>query len=213
MNKAWLTGVALAGIVFVIQNNIVASPAAPSSELAIGPYSHMHMLLEKTIFDIDVLTLDVQVDPPTQGEFRKLWSGHTFSEMLADQTAQILYNSQHVQVEMRFVRNVGFRRFIHETVLSAECARKANVITETEFKRVQTNIKEWYAAIAKSGIKSGDTISYDLENTSLHTTLRNKKGEVLVDQTDQGRQPGLSVLGGFFASCSNFRKPLIQSLK
>jgi hypothetical protein len=36
-------------------------PSPTSQEWAQGPYSAMHMLLEKTIFDFDVLTVDVRV--------------------------------------------------------------------------------------------------------------------------------------------------------
>ena len=42
-----------------------AGPAVPSlSEggLASGPFSKMHMLLEKTILNVDVVTIDIRVD-------------------------------------------------------------------------------------------------------------------------------------------------------
>ena len=69
---------------------LLAGPKIPSlndADLARGKYSSMHMLLEKTVARIDVLTVDVRVGKKAHGELTKLAQGKQYSDALGSQLA------------------------------------------------------------------------------------------------------------------------------
>ena len=53
---------------------------------------------------------------------------------------------------------------------------------------------------------------YRIRGDTLRTIYRTVQGETRLDRTDFGRFRRLSVMGGYFAPKSDFRKGLIASL-
>ena len=68
-------------------------PSLNSSDLAQGPFSYMHMLLQKTLLKINVATIEVRVDKPTQARLAELARGQVYSEGLARQLANVVTHS------------------------------------------------------------------------------------------------------------------------
>jgi hypothetical protein len=54
-------------------------PSLDAPDLAQGPYSSMHMLLQKTVLKVNVANIDVRVDKPTQSRFEELARGQPYS--------------------------------------------------------------------------------------------------------------------------------------
>ena len=50
-------------------------PAIEGGDLARGQYAAMHMLLQKTVLNINVATIDVRFDRGTQGKFAQIATG------------------------------------------------------------------------------------------------------------------------------------------
>jgi hypothetical protein len=95
-------GAALAGLL------VSTETAAPQSQAktpldtlpASGtPYSSMHMVLEKTIFKVDVLMLEIRVAEADRRRIERLASGRRYSEELADSIADIGINSRDAMQE------------------------------------------------------------------------------------------------------------------
>lgn len=188
--------------------------AAPgwSAELAAGPYSTMRMLLEKTIFQVDAAEVTVQVGETAQRKLRSLVHGKEASEELEKTIANAMVNAETVRITMRFLRDVDFDLFTSETISSTECAHKAGVIPESELQRVKSRFKEWFSPVRERGIREGDRLVYLVNGKSVHVELNTAKDETLVEYTHTGEHPRYSILGAYFAECSDFRESLIESL-
>jgi hypothetical protein len=66
--------------------------------------------------------------------------------------------------------------------------------------------------LEERGIYDGDRIVYRIHGDALRTQFIAVSGELLLDQTDAGTAPRLSVLGSYFVRGSEFREGLIGSL-
>jgi hypothetical protein len=180
--------------------------------LASGPYSEMHMLLEKTIFNLDVLTVDVRFDPATQRRFQQLAAGQPFSDRLVSQIADAAINASEAFVKLEFKRDVSLNRWVQAVRESLRKGWQAGLIQEETYRHISNNLPQWFHAIAGRGFKTGDQILYRAYPDKMRTGLVSARGEVLVDQTDPGSSPKRALLSGYFAPGTDFREPLIRSL-
>ena len=64
-------------------------PALEGGDLGQGPYATMHMLLQKTVLNINVATIDVRFDKGTQGRFAQLAGGKAYAPDLGHQLARV----------------------------------------------------------------------------------------------------------------------------
>lgn len=192
-----------------------SAPAVPDLEIAAlgnGPYSRMHMLLEKTIFSVDVLTVDVWFDASVQQQFRTLASGQRYSPALAGRIADVAVNAGQVHASLTFERGVALNRWVEGVRDSLEGAWRAGLISEQDYRGVSDGLPRWFGVVADRGFERGDRILYRGYPDRLRTVLVSHTGEVLVDQTDRGDGPRRTLLAGYFAPGSDFREPLIRSL-
>jgi hypothetical protein len=181
-------------------------------DLATGPYARMHMLLEKTIFSVDVLTVDIRVDEPTRQEFARIAKGRAYSDNLADQIARTAVQAEQVFVSARFERDVSLNRWVEGVRESLEKAHQSGVIDRELYRHTSDRLPEWFSAIARRGFRTGDRILYRTYPDRMRTMLIGSDGKVFVDQTDRGSGPRRALLGGYFAPGTDFREPLIRSL-
>src|SRR5580704_14876130 len=87
-------------------------PSLDASELAHGPFSAMHMLLQKTFLRFNVATIDVRFDGDAQAHFADLARGKSYSDALGQQLAQVAIGDEHAVVQMRFERDVGLDTWV-----------------------------------------------------------------------------------------------------
>jgi hypothetical protein len=199
----------------VLTANRAAVPSAPDLQedrLATGPYSRMHMLLEKTVFAVDVLTVEVRVDSATQGRLRTLAQQHGGSDALMGRLAEAAVHADEVFIRLEFKRDVSLNRWVAAVRESLDKARHAEIIDESTFRHVSDNLPVWFHGIAERGFRYGDQILYRGYPDRLRTVLVTAEGKVLLDQSDAGTAPRLALLGGYFAPGTDFREPLIRSL-
>lgn len=189
-----------------------AVPDLAREELATGPYARMHMLYERTIFNVDVLTVDMQFDEPAQRRFRQLAAGRRYAEDLAERIAMTAVEAEHVFVEVRFERDVALDRWVGGVRENLRKAHQWGVIDRETQRRVSEQLPHWFRTISERGFQEGDRILYRGRPDSLRTVLVGVEGGIFLDQTDSGRGPRRALLGGYFAPGSDFREPLIRSL-
>src|SRR6185295_15283977 len=88
-------------------------PAMEGGDLAQGgPFATMHMLLQKTVLNINVATIDIRVDKGTQSRFTQLAGGKPYSSELEHQLALAAIDARHAVVEMKFKRDIPLNRWI-----------------------------------------------------------------------------------------------------
>lgn len=189
-----------------------ALPSLDSPELAQGPYAYMHMLLQKTILSINVATIEVRVDKPTQTRLAGLAHGQTYSDALAQQLANVAIGAERAAVQMRFKRDISLNRWIGVVRENLEQARKAGLIGADLEHQVGQGLPQWFAALKDRGYEKNDRLVYAVGPGSLRTVVVSAGGQVLVDRTDV--EPGARrvVMSSYFAYGSEFREPLLRSL-
>jgi len=209
---------AAAGTLFLVGSLASASmadepfPSLDSPELARGPFASMHMLLQKTILSINVATIEVRVDKPTQTRLAGIASGQQYSEELAQQLANVAIGAERAVVQMHFKRDIGLNRWIGVVRENLEQARKAGLISADLERQVGQGLAQWFAALKDRGYEKNDRLVYAVAPDSLRTVVVSAGGQVLVDRTD--REPGARrvVMASYFAYGSEFREPLLRSL-
>lgn len=192
------------------------SAAAPdlmdTTSLGHGPYSRMHTLLEKTIFKVDVLTLDVHVGEEDAQRIERLIGGHGYSAELADSVASVAIQSRDAWARIEFLREVSLDQFVDGVKQDLGRARNARVIRDSDYRTIAEGLPRWFAFLEERRIQKGDQILYRIRGDSLQTRFRSAAGEILLDQIDIGPERRLAVLGSYFVRGSSFRDGLIRSL-
>jgi hypothetical protein len=170
-------------------------------------------LLEKTLFRVDVLTLEVRVDSVTAGNLRSLAQDPDFrSKSLNDTLAKTVIEAPRAWVRMEFHRSVSQSRFFSGIRDNLEKAEKAGIITALHRARVAGELPHWYDFLARRGVKSGDVLVYSIHADSLETTYHGVEGTVLFDFSQKDPEARYGVLGSYLAPESDFREGLLRSL-
>lgn len=183
-----------------------------TTKLGSGVNARMHMLLEKTIFKVDVLTLDVRLGPLETARLDSLLAGREFSADLANSVAAVALDSRNVWARIVFQRGVSLDQFLGGVRDNLRRAEEAGIVTHEEYETIVASLPRWYSFLSDRRIRSGDQMFYRIRGDTLHTVFRSAEGEKLLDQVDVGPERRLSVLGGYFAPNSDFREKLVKSL-
>jgi len=187
-------------------------PSLSSTDLAHGSYSSMHMLLEKTFLNIDVLTVDVRFGKQAQGRLVQLASGKKYSPALSRQVADVAINADDALVQLRFVRDVSLDQWMDGVFDNLDQAQSARLITAKVNQRVRKRLPIAFAALRDRGYEEGDRVLYRVRPDSLRTIVVSVEGKVYVDEVDGGNEAPHVVMASYFAPESDFREPLLRSL-
>ena len=193
---------------------LVVGPAAAAGQAPCRASSapvQLQMLLEKTVFSVDVLWLSVRVDGPTAGRLDELGSRERTDE-LEDTIARVAASARCVVAQLDFVRDVSLDRFLGGIRASSGAAARAELISEDTFRTIDENLGGWYAFLEGRGVEDGDRMTYRIRGDTLVIRYRTADGELLLDRTDVGEAEARSVMAGYFAPGSDFREGLMRSL-
>jgi len=177
-----------------------------------GPFSEMNALLEKTLFKVDVLTLQVRVSEETAAELARLVRGRQYSNELADSVAALVLRERDAWARIEFQRNVSLSQLVDGIRDNMKEAVEAGLLEEEDFVTIMAAMPVWFGFLEVGGASRGDEILYRIRGDSLRTVYRTLSEEVLLDQVDVGPERRMAVLGSYFAPGSDFRKGLIRSL-
>lgn len=186
--------------------------AMDTASLASGPGSEMEMLLEKSIFDVNVLRLRVRFGPETAARIGELAEGRDYSDALADSLAAVVLEARGMWARVRFLRGFGYDRFLEGTRENLEKAREAGIFDSETFERVSARLPEWYGFLEGRGIREGDVMRFRVRGDTIRTRFTAADGETLADRTDVDALQRLSVPARYFAPGTDFREGLIRSL-
>ncbi|MFO7894821.1 MAG: hypothetical protein R6U63_13885 [Longimicrobiales bacterium] len=176
--------------------------------LADGPHARACMLMERTVFRVDVLTVELRLGPHTAERVR----GLVARDAPRDSIARVAMRSRNAYVRIEFVRDVGMDRFIEGIRTDLRRVADAGVIDPETFEGVSRRLPEWYGFLEGRGVREGDELLYRVRGDTLHSGYRSASGEMLLRQTDVGRERRLAVLGSYLVKGSSFREGLLGSL-
>jgi len=176
-------------------------------------HATMAMKLEKTIFKVDVLMLSVRVDPETAAGLDSVVAAESdYDRNVAPTIAERAIRASEAVASIEFLRNVSLEQFLDAVDEDMRKAVAAGWLEPGGYEVVSDGLPVWFDFLRARGIRDGDRISYHVEGDSLRTVYSDPSGQVLLDQTDVGRQHVLALLGAYFAPGSSFREGLIRSL-
>jgi hypothetical protein len=205
---AWLVAIFCAGALMAG----APPPSMNAPDLATGPYSSMHMLLEKTFLKVDVATIDVRVDKPTQQKIAKLAGGQKYSDELGAKVADAAIRADNAIVQMKFERDVSLDRWMGVVRENLQQANAAGLISAALMNRVSQNLPNWFAVLKDRGYLKHDRLIYRVRPAALRTVVVAANGQVLLDRTDKGKAEARVILASYLAPGSEFRKPLVKSV-
>lgn len=179
-----------------------------TASLAHGPSARACMLMERTIFQVDVLTLDLRFGPETAERLqRQLERGAP-----RDSLARTAMESRNVFARLEFLRDLGMDRFLDGVRADLRTTVRAGLIDQETFEEVSTGLPRWYGFLEERGVREGDQVLYRIRGDTLVSGYRSAQGEMLLQQTDVGPERRLSVLGSYLGEGSSFRERLLDSL-
>lgn len=207
---AWL----LVPVVVALSASSLTGQSAPvdTTGLGTGPAGRMHMLLERTIFRVDVLTLDVRLGRAATDRIGRLLAGSLDSRVLADSVAAAALAADDALARLEFQRDVGLEQFLDGIRDNLRRATRAGIVRPAEFRSISSDLPGWYAFLSERGIRTGDRMLQRVRGDTLRTVYLSADGETLLDQVDVGPERRLAVLGGYFAPGSDFRDGLVRSV-
>ncbi len=188
------------------------SVPADTLDLAAGPFAEMHMLLQKTIFQVDVLTVRVRFDDEVAARLEALSAGRRLTASVADSIAAVALEARDAWAVIEYVRDVNLDQFLGGLRDNMRRAAQAGIIRDRDYDVISAELHVWYAPLEERKILNGDRIYYRIRGDTVRTVYQGVDGEILLDQTEVGAERRLAVMGGYFAPKSSFRKKLIESL-
>ena len=200
--------VALAVLSFGLPN--AASGQDGTCEQGVAPVD-LEMLLEKTIFNVDVLTLSVSLGGPHADSLRSIDTTEDPTRQMEDSVAVMATRSTCANSELEFLRNVSLDQFIDAIRKSSRAAHEAGFIASDTYDLIDRSLRGWYAFLDDRGVRDGDRMSYRIRGDTLGILYRAGDGEILLDQTEIDAARRQSVLAGYFAPGSDFRDGLMKS--
>lgn len=187
-----------------------ASGQASACEQGVAPVD-LEMLLEKTIFNVDVLTLSVTLGGPHADTLRSIDPTDEPTRQAEDSVAVMATRSTCANSELEFLRNVSLDQLLDAIRNSSRAAHEAGFIAPETYDLIDRSLPEWYAFLDERGVRDGDRMSYRIRGDTLGILYRAPDGEVLLDQTEIDAARRQSVLAGYFAPGSDFRDGLMES--
>jgi hypothetical protein len=210
MNRYLTIAAALGALLASVPLLVPADPADPIPRPTAEPSLTTRTLLEKTIFKVDVLTLELWLGPETVGRLSGLLPLR--DDASRDEAALIALDSRDAWAELVFRRGVGLDQFLGGIDENMRRTRDAGLLDPEGYELVAAGLPRSYAPLAEDGIGEGDRILYRVRGDTLRTVYQRAGGELVVDQTNVGPERRLSLLGSFFVEGSDFREGLVGSL-
>lgn len=188
-------------------------PATLNSEgLGNAAHSHMRTKLEKTIFKVDVLDVDVWLGKEDAERLGALVEGRSYSGRLADSVSIVAIHSRDALVRIQFLRDISLSQFLDGIDENMRHLPEEGILQRSDYERIATGLPVWFDFLNQRGIRKSDEVFYRIRADTLRTMYRSADGRILLDQTDVGAASRLSVLGSYYVRGSDFREGLIKSL-
>jgi hypothetical protein len=174
-------------------------------------YGHMHMVLERTWFGIDVARVDVWFDPAARDALQRLVVGQRYSEERAERIARVAMQAADVHVQVEMLRDGSLGQFLDAVHDNLVHARDAGYISADDFTAAWQSVQKDFAPLAKRGLKRGDRLIYRGRGDSLQTLVV-AGDRVLLDLSSDDPRARPAMVAGYFAPKTDFREKLIRSL-
>jgi hypothetical protein len=201
----WTPVSLLGGLLLAIST--VGTAAAQESALCCA---HFDYVLEKTIFKVDAVRLDLTIRDETPDRVGELVTGRADPRAWSDSVAAMYLGVDQASVRMTFLRSFGLNRFLDANRDVMEKLAKAGLITEEELEDLDAENRARFAGLAEDGIRDGDVIEHELRGDTVTTRYTDVTGAVRIDGLLVGSAERRMLLGSLFGPNSEFRNGLLD---
>lgn len=209
--RSWTGALRALALALVIPNGLLLAQSDLSGDaLGRGPFGHMKALLERTIFKVDVLTLDLCLDEPTSQALARAAGGG--GEPERQKVADLAVEADRALAVIGFHRDVSMDQFLGGIGDDHERAVEAGLLADSTRRALARDLPTWYAFLEERGVKKGDRIAYRFEPGSVRVTYVGVDGRTYLDRTSLGPERRASILGAYFAPGASLRERLLDSV-
>lgn len=209
--RSMLQAISAGGLVAILPTVARAAPI-DGSGLGTGRYARLHVFLEKTILNVDVLNLDVVVDQKTAEKLEGIVKGQERTAERERAVVSAVLDASAAYSELKFLRGIGRDDFVKGSLVDLGRAHKAKLIDRSEYDRVSRAFGGWFAFLGKRGIEKGDLLLNRGGPDGLRTVFVDNEGRQRMDITSPGRLPVRTLLATYLAPGGELRSPLVGSL-
>lgn len=174
--------------------------------------SRFEYRLEKTIFKVDAVRLEMDVRDSAADRVADLVDAWSRSKSLEDSVAALYLGSADVDVRMTFLISASLGRFLGGTRSTMESLAETGLLSREEADDLYAAYVERYSVLEGRGIKDGDVMVRTLRGDTLSMLYTAVTGEVLIDDVVVGPERRRGFLGAFFGPKADFRRGLIDQV-
>ena len=167
-------------------------------------------VLEKTIFKVDAVRLDLTIRGDTPSRVERLVTGRVDPRAWSDSVAALYLGADQALVTMTFLRSFGLNRFLDANRDVMEKLSEAGWITEEEFRRLDQENRARFEGLAADGVRDGDVIEHEVRGDTVTTRYTDVTGTVRIDGLLVGSGERRVLLGSLFGPESDFRQGLLD---
>lgn len=167
-------------------------------------------VLEKTIFKVDAVRLDLTIRGETPTRVAELVTGRVDPRAWSDSVAALYLAADQARVRMTFLRSFGLNRFLDANRDVMEKLSKAGWITEDEFRELDRENRARFEGLAEDGIRDGDVIEHEVRGDTVTTRYTDVTGTVRIDGLLVGSAERRVLIGSLFGPDSDFRQGLLD---
>jgi len=196
----------LAGLLLVIAT-VSSAPAQENQPVCCARFNY---ILEKTIFKVDAVRLDLTIRDETPNRVAELVAGRADPRAWSDSVAAMYLGVDHASVRMTFLRSFGLNRFLDANRDVMEKLAIVGLITEEELEDLDAENRARFAGLAEDGIRDGDVIEHEVRGDTVTTRYTDVAGAVRIDGLLVGSAERRMLLGSLFGPNSEFRNGLLD---
>lgn len=172
--------------------------------------THFDYVLEKTIFKVDAVRLDLTIRGDTPERVEQLVTGRVDPRAWSDSIAALYLGADQALVRMTFLRSFGLNRFLDANRDVMERLFEAGWITEVELRELDLENRARFEGLAVDGIRDGDVIEHEVRGDTVTTRYTDVTGTVRIDGFLVGSKERRVLLGSLFGPESDFRQGLLD---
>ena len=169
-------------------------------------------VLERTIFKVDAVRLELTVTGETPGRVAELVGAQPDPRSSSDTVAALYLAADDAQVRMTFLRSFSLGRFLGANRDVMERLMRADILSDEEFQRLDAENDDRFQVLAEDGIRDGDRIEHRVRGDTVTTRYIDVAGTVRIEDVRIGPEQRRVLMGSLFGPDSGFRKGLLDQV-
>ncbi len=172
--------------------------------------SRFDYVLERTIFKVDAVHLELTVSGETPDRVARLVHGRADPRSSSDSVAALYLRADDARVRMTFLRSFSLKRFLDANRGIMEKLTRAGILSDEELQMLEAANAGRFQVLAADGIRDGDRIEHQARGDTVTTRYIDARGTVRIEETRIGPEQRRVLMGSLFGPESGFRKGLLK---